>query len=371
MRPNAFSLTRLATLFYFAVAGAAFVWAWIFDLPLLGDERPTLQGLGLGVLTGGAVVLVCHLAWQVSEHVREASAFMGRLFGPVTLPQAVWLAAVSGLAEELCFRGALWPQLGLVGTSVFFALCHVVPVRALAGYPIFAFFAGLLLGHLRLRTGSVWPPVLAHTTINALNIAWLGAIERRRLRPAPLPAPPPPSADRSDLELPAQLEVDESYPLTVWRYDLRLELTGTDRETLAECLEHEELALFAFVPRETVAAELRGGLFVFARDFAGPFAAFPSDLAALSAYLFQPVTGLEVAERYSDERTTDDVRAWKIVAQRGEWVKVPLVVGPPEDGRFIVDPGHEDVDVLAAHWKEYPRWFQDGMRFKYPSLREL
>jgi hypothetical protein len=284
---------------------------------------------------------------------------------------AVWLALVSGVAEELCFRGALWPQLGLVGTSVFFGLCHVLPVRALAGYPVFAFFAGLLFGLLRERTGSVWPCVAAHATVNALNLAWVGALERRRREVVPpAPAPPPPPAPEEALSLP-DLPDDESFPLTVWRYDLEIELSGTDRETLPQCLEHEELALFAHVPRAQVYAELAKGFFAFAGSFAAPFAAFPRDLAAFSAYLFQPVVGLEVAERYADPETTDDVRAWKIVANRGEWVKVPLLVAPPEEGKFVVDADREDTDVIAAHWREYPRWFQDAMRFKYPRLRDL
>ena len=73
----------------------------------------------------------------------------------------------------------------------------------------------------------------------------------------------------------------------------------------------------------------------------------------------------------SDAETTDDVRAWKIVAQRGEWVKVPLLVPPPEEGRFLVDVDLDDTEVIAAHWREYPRWFQDAMRFKDPRLRDL
>ena len=367
------SLTRLATVFYAAVAVASWIWAWLFDQPLFGDSRPSGQGLLLGLLTGIGIVLVCHLAYRMSSHIREASSYMARFFGPVTVGQAVWLALVSGVVEELCFRGALWPQLGLVGTSLFFALCHIVPSRALVSYPFFAFFAGLLLGHLRMKTGSIWPPAIAHMTINALNIAWLGAMERRRLEMSAPPPPEPESAvEESDLKFPRPLEeVDQSYPLTVWRYDLRVELTGTDRDTLVECLEGERLALFHYVPRETVYEELRGGLFVFAPSFHEPFPAFPNDLAAISAYIFQTVVGVEVAERYTDESTTDDVRAWKIAAQRGEWVKVPLLIPPPDDGRFIVDPELEDTEVLAAHWEEYPRWFQDGMRFKYPRLREL
>jgi hypothetical protein len=97
---------------------------------------------------------------------------------------------------------------------------------------------------------------------------------------------------------------------------------------------------------------------------------FPADVAAISAYLFEPVVGLEVAERYVDDETTDDVRAWKIVALRGEWVNVPLVV-QEDEGRFVVDSDAEDLETIRARWKGYPRWFQDGMRFRYPRLRDL
>jgi len=345
-------------------------WAWIFDLPLFGDSAPEGKGLLQGLLLGLAVVAACHVGHRLSARLRKATRFLGEFFGPIGVGEACWLALISGVAEEMCFRGALWPQLGLVGTSVFFAICHVVPVRVLAGYPIFAFFAGILLGFLREHTGSVWPCVIAHATINAMNLSWIGLLERRRAAPpaAPAPAPPPDPAAEEPMPLP---EAPDSFPVTVWRYDLRLELSGTDRETLPQCLEHERLALFSYVARPHVYEELGKGLFVFAESFEEPFAAFASDLGTLSVYLFQPVIGLEIAERHVDETTTDDVRAWKIVASRGEWVKVPLLVPPPEEGQFVVDADREDTEVLAAHWREYPRWFQDAMRFKYPRLRDL
>ena len=78
---------------------------------------------------------------------------------------------------------------------------------------------------------------------------------------------------------------------------------------------------------------------------------------------------MEIAERWIDEETIDDVRAWKISSRRGESVKVPLVVEEVTPKKFEFDPDREDLEVLAAQWNGYPRWFQDGMRFKYPSLR--
>ena len=69
---------------------------------------------------------------------------MAHMLGPVSVLQAVWLALLSGFAEELLFRGALWPHLGLVGGAVLFGVLHTVPVRSLAFYPVYAFLAGLV-----------------------------------------------------------------------------------------------------------------------------------------------------------------------------------------------------------------------------------
>jgi len=368
------TLVRIATVFYAVVALLAWGWAWWFEAPLFGERAPTLLGIGQGLVTGVVIVAFCHVCYRFSARAREASKILAEFFGPVGIGTAVWLALISGVAEEIAFRGALWPQLELVGTSILFAICHVVPMRKLALYPLFAFFAGLVLGLLREKTGSVWPAVTAHVTVNALNIAYLGATQKRAARwatppPAPGPPPPPPPPE-AQLYSPEDVDL-ESFPVTVWRYDLRVEPTGTDRRTLPECLEHEQLSLFRHVPRDTMCSELAEGRFVFAASFLEPLPAFTADVAAISAYLFEPVLGIEVAERHTDEETTDDVRAWKVVALRGDWVKVPLLVGEAEEGRFVVDADREDTDVLAAHWHEYPRWFQDGMRFKYPRLREL
>jgi len=364
-------LVKAAVVFYLFLAFFAVVYAWLFGrLDRILGERAT--GAGALLLAGGcglAVVAACHLAERLFPAMRRAGSAFAQLVGAVTIPQALLLALISGFGEELLFRGALWPHLGLWGTSILFGVVHILPIRALRFYPVFAAAAGLGFGWLRLTSGSVVPPMLAHFLINALNLAWLGARMQReeaaaavppaRLVPDPAPLPPIPEAD------------PESFPRTVWRYHLRLELTGTDRETLPQCLQSEELGLFRSMRREEVERQLHEGELVWSAVFPEPQVGFAHDLAALSVYLFEVVIGVEVAERYVAEDTTDDVRAWKVVARRGEFVKVPLTVDERGDGTFLVDPDREDIDVLAAQWTRYPRWFQDGMRFKYPRLRAL
>ena len=64
--------------------------------------------------------------------------------------------------------------------TLLFGLVHVLPRRALWIYPLFALLAGLLFGLLREGTQSLWPCVLAHVTVNALDLAWIGQIAKKR-----------------------------------------------------------------------------------------------------------------------------------------------------------------------------------------------
>ena len=163
----------------------------------------------------------------------------------------------------------------------------------------------------------------------------------------------------------------DEFPLTAWRYHLELEVEGFDRQNLVDALEAEELGLFEDMPREDVYREVLEGRLRYSASRTDPVPGFPRDLSVLSLFLFQVVKGLEVAERYAAENVTDDVRAWKVVARRGEWVKLPLVVEKDAQGRFVVDADRDDLEVMRARWGHYPLWFQDGMRRKHPSLRVL
>ncbi|MCS5634940.1 MAG: CPBP family intramembrane metalloprotease, partial [Myxococcota bacterium] len=96
--------------------------------------------------------------------------------GPIGVPNAVLLAFASGIAEEMFFRGALQPRVGLVAASVLFALLHFLPRRALWPWTVFALAAGLLFGGLFQWTGNLIAPVTAHIVVNAVN---LPVLERR------------------------------------------------------------------------------------------------------------------------------------------------------------------------------------------------
>lgn len=208
--PTGLSLLRLAGGFYAIVVLFAFGYA-VFDglqphryveqaargggdaflglaLPSLGLA---LAGLGVGLVIVGVV----HVGMRTIPSVERASGEIAGLLGPLTTREALWLAVFSGVGEELLFRGALWPHLGLLGTTLLFGLVHILPRRSLWWYPLFAAGAGLLLGILRDASGSVFPPMLAHITVNGLNLWWLARHHARltgaRASPAPSAAPIP------------------------------------------------------------------------------------------------------------------------------------------------------------------------------------
>jgi membrane protease YdiL (CAAX protease family) len=106
---------------------------------------------------------------EVFRALHEALAPAGPIDALVSL--AV-IAVLPGLCEELVVRGVLLPGLAaripplvavLVSASLFAAM-HGDRYRFL-----FTFTIGIVLGFLRLSSGSLWPPVIAHTTLNALT----------------------------------------------------------------------------------------------------------------------------------------------------------------------------------------------------------
>jgi membrane protease YdiL (CAAX protease family) len=112
--------------------------------------------------------------------------------GPLDMVVSLGVIAVlPGVCEELVVRGVLLPSLarplGLLGavtaSAFLFAAIHLDPYRFL-----FTFTVGFVLGVLRLRVGSLWPPILAHVTLNALTFALAPLVDDPEQAYTPQPA---------------------------------------------------------------------------------------------------------------------------------------------------------------------------------------
>lgn len=88
------------------------------------------------------------------------------------------LALVTPLSEEVMFRGfvlrgllnRIGPGPAVVSTAVVFSVFHLD-----AGTIIPIFFTGLALGWLYIKTGSLWPCIVAHGSQNAIVVLALWA----------------------------------------------------------------------------------------------------------------------------------------------------------------------------------------------------
>ena len=151
--------------FYPAALALAATWALgalVAGPPPVGDRspvRPVLVGLALGaVFVLGA--LVVREVPALEDLVGSVTACADRGSGPVVLPVAV----VTGVTEELFFRGVLYDRVPrpVVSSTVVYAVVTVATGNAML------VLASVLLGGVtaweRRRSGGVLAPCLVHAT---------------------------------------------------------------------------------------------------------------------------------------------------------------------------------------------------------------
>jgi uncharacterized protein len=148
---------------------------------------PVLVLLGLAT---GAVLL--GLAWVLERRSASFAHASRRLESMVRRLRlapgmAAGVALVTGVAEEVFFRGWLLHVAGLWGQAAVFMLLHPAGRRGWA-YTAFTGFAGLAFGALTLATGSLLSALVAHVGVNLHG--FVSAARMTRSQPgAPRAAP--------------------------------------------------------------------------------------------------------------------------------------------------------------------------------------
>lgn len=148
-------------------------------LARLGLTRPTWQG-GLATIGGTlgllalSSVLGALLAWLAPTSTADAESFNRLLTGAFRSPfGALILGLLSGVSEEILYRGALQPVFGLWATSLIFAMHHI---QYLSPALVLIFLLGLALGWIRNHHGTT-VAALVHAAYNTtlLLLALLAA----------------------------------------------------------------------------------------------------------------------------------------------------------------------------------------------------
>jgi sodium transport system permease protein len=146
----------------------------------LGLRRPSAGAAGGAILAGvGMAVAVPWvsqtLGLEADPEGGTAATLEAALRGLPAVALVLLIAVLPAVVEEGMFRG--WVLRGfrsemsgpaaLVLSSVIFGGFHLEPERM-----AITAAQGLALGYLALRSGSVWPGVLAHALHNGLTVAW-------------------------------------------------------------------------------------------------------------------------------------------------------------------------------------------------------
>jgi membrane protease YdiL (CAAX protease family) len=183
-RGSGWSRPVLVAVFYLGLAAVGVGWAsWRGQVNLWRPAAVSephicggiLGGLGLGLLIVFlSRVSVLRFAWARSLH-RELRA----LLGPLTNLEIVVLAGASSLGEEIFFRGAMVPVTGIWVASAAFALLHIGPRRRHLPWTVGSFVAGVLFSLLFIWSGDLTGPVIAHFTVNFLNLRHVASHDLR------------------------------------------------------------------------------------------------------------------------------------------------------------------------------------------------
>jgi uncharacterized protein len=195
---------RLAIVVYGGLTALAFVWAFARgDLDLYHHPEPMLDlgfpgstalSAALGCLVGVAVVLLTRVFVRHMNWARRLHTEFRTVLGPLRSTEIGALALTSSVGEELFFRGAMAPAIGLIASSVIFGLVHMGPIRTFWPWTVWALIMGFVFGGMYELTGEILAPVIAHFVINYENLHFIDNFDPERIRRpsvGPRLAPPP------------------------------------------------------------------------------------------------------------------------------------------------------------------------------------
>ncbi len=183
----------LAVLVYGAMIACAGLVAWargeslVRQVAVVEPLDSLLSSLFAG--TALAALTIAATRWVVhrTRWGRTLRQDFRTLLADATPADAIWLAALSGVGEELLFRGALLPWWGLVASSFAFGALHVGPSRRFLIWTVWATLTGALLGLVYRATGRLEGAILAHVLVNGVNLRFVLAFDGRLDTPPSVP----------------------------------------------------------------------------------------------------------------------------------------------------------------------------------------
>ena len=172
--PRTGELFRLAAWVYLVLAVGGLAW-----IGLQRDGIPAALFLPapsqpwLDPLAGAGAAALLLLAWQAVRWLPIADrleATLRQRLGRLGVGEAYGLALLSGVAEEVFFRGAVQGAWGFPVATLLFAALHSGRGREMLLWTASALVAGALLGALMLWRGTLLAPIVCHALVNAVQL---------------------------------------------------------------------------------------------------------------------------------------------------------------------------------------------------------
>ncbi len=174
----------LAAVFYAALLLAATVLGVWRNRNVFAMGDSVLLDLFLGALTACGTVILGISLYRLLPALRRLSDELAPLLVDGAASRDLVLVSIlSGVGEEVFFRGALQPVLGIVITSLLFGALHVGPDRRYLVWTLWAVGAGFLFGALYEWTGGLLAPMAAHVLHNATTLLLWKRSRHKRARP--------------------------------------------------------------------------------------------------------------------------------------------------------------------------------------------
>lgn len=172
-------MSALALIIIYAQGGAI--------AAIIADGQPLYLQVGFGLAVGAAAALAAMIGYylQASKaHTKSVVDSYNRL--DLTGWNPVWISMAAGFGEELLFRGALQPLLGIVFASLAFMLAHI-PAYQVKSFKVTTLihaagiFATSIFLALVFKFVGLIAAMLVHTLIDVVGLYAI----RRATRGAP------------------------------------------------------------------------------------------------------------------------------------------------------------------------------------------
>jgi membrane protease YdiL (CAAX protease family) len=144
-----------------------------------GISTPLFMALSpiIGLALGLVVVFLSRLAVHRFDWARRLHNDFRQILGKLSYKEILVLALASSIGEELLFRGALQPIVGVWAQAIVFALLHIGPGLRFLPWTASALVIGLLFGFIFQLTGDLGGPIVAHFAINYMNLHFIARFQ--------------------------------------------------------------------------------------------------------------------------------------------------------------------------------------------------